>query len=624
MAGDLPPVLIIPLEALDVAGRPAGGAAGEPVGSGAAQHDLTAHEPILFAVAWFIAAGDDRVASHAMADLRARWWRDEPLRTEPLRQALALLVPHACRLARRATPVPTGSPVLDLLFTASARARAASALCDGLGLDEAAAGQVLRVDRFACASYRRHAHGHARFVGVPELVRERFDAEAARARDHGAPVLRPLRLHERYRHEGRIVAVAIAAALVLGTVSARRDPAADDGPPYVLLDAAGWQAAATGIQDPGTVRAVRAYRRAAPEGSARAATLVVYGPRAAVPVLATPDLTTPLTTLPVTPTVSPGVERAGWQPFTVTSAECGRTFAIAHGFAAAEIADSLRTVRCRATGDVAIEPPEGTTEEVVRDPGVPVTTARYVRDRTEVTVLAWRTNAGAEVTAGPDAVTVSRGRRTFVAEPATFGSDLQVRTRLGDALVVVQAPATVGVDALVDLAASARRVGERTFGNAPVPTAPPTTPAPTTTIAARRYAIGALPAGHRIAAATLAAATQPWWRTLGPPAADGAAATIELRVEPAGTTHDVEGRVVDVLVGTRALRVTVLDDARDPDRPERATAVDLHVVWVDGAWQVHLDSSGVPQADVEALLGSVEITDDAARWAAFVEAGRRR
>lgn len=616
MAGDLPPILVIPLE--PTTGSPPRGGLGR---SGAAQPVLELHElePELFAVAWFVAAGDDRLAAHAIGVLRHRWASAAAVVTDPLTQALALLVPHACRLARHAPGVPTGSPTLDLLFTASARARAASALCDGLGLDHALAGRCLGVDRHACESYVRHAHGHARFVGVAEQVRDRFALEVARAREHGVPQRRPLGLHERLLAERRVAVPAVVALLVLAVVAgrSRTDQVSDEGAPYVLLDAPGWQLRSTGLQDPGAVRAVRAYRAVA--GANPHASLLVYGPVAAPP----PDdgSSSPATSTPETTEVRESGRRAGWQVYTVLSPSCGRTFATAHGLAATDVVDSLRTTRCTATRDVSVAPPPGTAEVVVRSPAAAVATARYERDDAEVTVLAWPSDVGADVPAGPEALVVLRAGRTYVTEPAAPGALLQVRTRVGDLLVVVQGPEAVGRDTLVGLAATTRRVDAEAFRDA----APPTTTVRVTTAPPqRRAAIAPLPSGHRIATATLAGAAQPWWRSLGPPDSSGAAGYIEARVEPAGTAHDVEGPAFDLDVDARRVRVTVIDDRRDPTRPETAADVELHAVWVDGPWQLHLDTAGVRQDELEALLRGAEITADTARWAAFVDAGRGR
>jgi hypothetical protein len=636
VAGDPPPLLVVPLEPIGSTGhatRPGRGRAPQTAPG------LDELEAELFAVAWFIAAGDDRLAAHAVRDATAAHHRIATGVADPASQARQLLVRGAVRLARRAPVTPTGDRILDLVFLASARARAAVVLCEGLGLDEPAAGQLLGVDRWACASYRRHALGHGRFVGVPEAVAGRFTAEHERARRDGVPVRRPLRFHERHGVELRRVAAVAAAVAVIATWRSTGDPPPAPPSPFLLLDAPGWTLTSAGVADPATVRAVRVHR-AAPTGEAIPPSLVVYGPAGvtapppapttpAAPGGAAEATAVPTTTGVAETVVSPGAERNGWQTFVVQSASCGRTFATAHGLDRVEVVASLRTTSCTARGDIRLAPPSGTGDELVREPGAATTTARYLRGTDTVTVTAWVSDAGPDAPAGPRAVRIDRDGRQLVAEAPAFGSGAQVRVRVGGMLAVVQAPDTVPVDTLVDLAVRLRPVDERAWRAAvppPTTTAPPTstTAAPSAATGSRWYVTGPLPDGHRIASSSLATATVPWWRTLGPLSPLGGSSVLEARVEPAAAVHDVEGPQRPLLVGGRVGRIVVVEDARVPGRPDTDAAVALHAELRDGDVVLHVDAEGVTEDDLEVFLRGATIGTDAASWSTFVEASRQR
>jgi hypothetical protein len=620
VAGDPPPLVVVPLEPLGLNDHVTRLGSGRALQPAPRLDDLEAE---LFGVAWFIAAGDDRLAAHAVRSTMAIHHRTAAGVADPVALARRLVVRRAVRLARHVPVTPTGDRTLDLVFLASARARAAAVLCEGLGLDEAAAGQLLGVDRWSCASYRRHALGHGRFVGVPEAVHARFAAERQRARRDGVPVRRPLRFHERHRVELRRVAAVAAAVALVATWQASDDPPPAPASPFVLVDVPGWVLVSGGVADPATVRAVRVHRMGPVEGGgAIPPSLVVYGPAAPA---------APTSTVVPETVVTPGAARNGWDTYVVQSASCGRTFATAHGLEPDEVVRSLRTTSCTAAGDIRLAPPSGTGDELVRGPGATTTTARYTRGTDTVTITAWVSDAAADAPAGPRAVRDVRDGRELVSEVPPFGGGAQVRVRVGGALAVVQGPDTVPVATLVELASRLRPVDERAWRAAvppPTTSAPPTTAAPTTTApgasGTRWYVTGPLPADHRIASSSLASATLPWWRTLGPASALGGSSVFEARVKPAAALHQVEGPSRPLLVGGRIGRLVVVEDARVPGRSDTDSAVALHAELRDGDVVLHVDAEGVAEAEVEAFLRGAVIGTDAAPWSAFVEAARQR
>ena len=60
------------------------------------------------------------------------------------------------------------------------------------------------------------------------------------------------------------------------------DPSPDE-PPYVLLEADGWQLQRSSLEEPGSVRAIRAYGLGDANRATAASALLVYGPAAAPP-----------------------------------------------------------------------------------------------------------------------------------------------------------------------------------------------------------------------------------------------------------------------------------------------------------------------------------------------------
>ncbi len=167
MAGDLSLLPVITLEPIGSGDR---SDARLTACSAPTPSNLEPFEPQLFALAWFIVAGDDRAAAQVLRTVRDRFASTAYAVSDPLAHALSLLVPRACRFGRRSAPTPTGDAKLDAMFTASARARAAIALCDGLGLDEATAGRVLGCQPFRL---RLLSPTRARSRSLPRRIRRR-------------------------------------------------------------------------------------------------------------------------------------------------------------------------------------------------------------------------------------------------------------------------------------------------------------------------------------------------------------------------------------------------------------------------------------------------------------------
>lgn len=168
MAGE--PLPIEPLEPL------------APLGAGDGRRELDAAGAAeLFALAWFGTGGHDARAARAVTRVRDEFARSHHGVVDARLYALTLLVPRTRRLARRVRPAHDPDPRIDAVLHASVPARLALALRVGAEVDDATGGQLLGVDPHEFASFCRHALGAARFVGVPEVVRARFDELVARA-----------------------------------------------------------------------------------------------------------------------------------------------------------------------------------------------------------------------------------------------------------------------------------------------------------------------------------------------------------------------------------------------------------------------------------------------------------
>ncbi len=172
MADDLPP-----LRSLELIGE-----------SGArSSFDIRILDPELFAVAWFIGAGNDAAAASLIDTVHSLFAHSYHGAGDARSYAFLLLVPRACRTARRERARPAGDRVIDAIFATTPQARAAIVLRCGLDLDDATAGQLLGVDAYECASLQRHALGAAWFRGVPEAVRAVFDMQVERVKRDGLP-----------------------------------------------------------------------------------------------------------------------------------------------------------------------------------------------------------------------------------------------------------------------------------------------------------------------------------------------------------------------------------------------------------------------------------------------------
>ncbi len=172
MADDLPP-----LRSLELIGEP----------GAQSSFDIRILDPELFAVAWFIATGDDATAANLVDTVRSLFAHSYHGASDARAYAFLLLVPRACRAARRVHARPTGDRSIDAIFATKPQVRAAIVLRCGLGLDDATSGQLLGVDAYECASLQRHALGAAWFRGVPEAVRAVFDTQVERVKRDGVP-----------------------------------------------------------------------------------------------------------------------------------------------------------------------------------------------------------------------------------------------------------------------------------------------------------------------------------------------------------------------------------------------------------------------------------------------------
>ena len=196
MADDLPP-----LRSLELIGEQ-----GAP-----SSFDIRTLDPELFAVAWFVAVGDDARAANLVDTVHSMFAHSYHGAGDPRAYAFLLLVPRACRAARRARPRPAGDRAIDAIFATKPQVRAAIVLRCGLGLDDATAGQLLGVDAYECASLQRHALGAAWFRGVPEAVQAVFDTQVERVKRDGVPLARTRPVRDRRGLRARLSGAREAA-----------------------------------------------------------------------------------------------------------------------------------------------------------------------------------------------------------------------------------------------------------------------------------------------------------------------------------------------------------------------------------------------------------------------------
>lgn len=470
MAGDPPPDLplvpLISLGALDSprTARPDALAAFEP------------QEPRLFALAWLITGGHDGAASRVLAESRGQFASSWTGATDPMTYALTLLVPRACRAARGVNAPVTGEELLDQLLAVHGRARAALALHVACGLDDAAVGQLLGVDRHDAASLQRHALGACRFTGVPEVVRATFDEQVARVIAQGVPAAtRP-----RVRRTPILIATLAVGALVAGLVTwrvARDDATFTAADPtvthYVALAATtGWRRDSVDVATVDYGTAPRLYLRTAADGLLTARLVVV--PREGRATDQSSGSTS-LTQIGDHQIAIDGPEGSASSPLAstqVTSAQvtapCGSAQMISFGVSRDALVAAGATMRCDPDGSRRVVPPGGLHERSFPDAGrVFITTANYRNpDGAFLFLRAEPALVEPEILSTGGAHLVRRdGTRYIVSRSDVIGRNplFTVRWLLGDATVTLSVFGALDEDAVITLAAQVAAVDEARF-----------------------------------------------------------------------------------------------------------------------------------------------------------------
>ena len=391
MADDLPPLLSL-----------------EPIGGPGARSlfDIRTLDPELFAVAWFIAGGDDASAANLVDTVHSLFAHSYHGAGDARSYAFLLLVPRAWRTARRARGRPVGDRAIDAIFATKPQARAAIVLRCGLGLDDAAAGQLLGVDAYECASLQRHALGAASFRGVPEAVQAIFDTQVDRVTRDGLPAASKRQARGRRGVLG--VTAAVLAALVATIAWHAHDTGTATAARRTVLDAPGWSLNGPVTYEGSGSEEIRVYSTTGENGLPLASVLLGGASVAA-------DDGTRWTTVNGR-AIGERSSIDDWRKFVVR-ADCATTSARSFGYGDEALRAALSTLRCASYGAPRIEGPPGSREQVVRRPvNAGARRLRYTNGLATVVMYASPAYVMPETLAGPGARLVIRGTRRIVVD----------------------------------------------------------------------------------------------------------------------------------------------------------------------------------------------------------------